>query len=77
MAQRRSMLGYNGQSSMAIPSSPMTPKGGSQTMYGDPSAETTSESPETFRRRTTPVLGTVEQQPSSLQEILAMLNGGQ
>ena len=74
MAQRRS--GY-GDTALSTPASPMTPKGGSGTMYGDPNEGQTGESPETFRRRTTPITGAVEPRQSSLQEILAMLNGGQ
>lgn len=35
------------------------------------------ESKEHFRRRVTPVVGTPEPRPSTLQELLAMLNGGQ
>lgn len=76
MAQRRSMLGY-GDSAIS-PASPMTPKGGSQSMYGDPNQDAMGgESKDTFRRRTTPIVGTIEQRPSTLQEIIAMLNGGQ
>ena len=72
MATRRSYFG-----SQPTPASPMTPKGGSQEMYGDPNQDTTLvESPDTFRRRTTPVVGMPEPKPSTLQEILAMLNGG-
>ena len=59
--------------------SPMTPKGGSQMMHGDPEhdAMMTAESKDTFRRRTTPIMGPPEQRPTTLQEILAMLNGAQ
>lgn len=73
MAQRRSMM----ESAISTPASPMTPKGGSQMMYGDPMAEQTGESKDTFRRRTTPVTGYPEPRPTTLQEVLAMLNGGQ
>ena len=75
MATRRSYFG-----SLPTPASPMTPKGGSQEMYGDPDQQQTMmESPDTFRRRVTPVVGMPEPKPSTLQEILAMLsqsNGG-
>ena len=72
MAQRRSTF-----DSFLTPASPMTPKGGSQEMYGDPAQEPIIESKDTFRRRTTPIVGQPEQRPSTLQEILAMLNGAQ
>ena len=72
MATRRSYFG-----SQPTPASPMTPKGGSQEMYGDPDAmQTMQESPDTFRRRVTPVTGMPEPQPTTLQEILAMLKAG-
>lgn len=74
---RRSTYG-----AMPMPASPMTPKGGSMTMHGDPDGDSDqamemTESPDTFRRRVTPVTGEIEQRPTTLQEILAMLNGGQ
>ena len=73
MATRRSYFG-----SQPTPASPMTPKGGSQEMYGDPDQPmmTMMESPDTFRRRTTQVVGMPEPKPNTLQEILAMLSGG-
>lgn len=73
MATRRSFFGE-----ATMPASPMTPKGGSGQMYGDPdqSQQMMMESPDTFRRRVTPVVGMPEQKPSSLQEILAMLSQG-
>jgi hypothetical protein len=62
---------------MPTPASPMTPKGGSQQVYGDPDQATTMmESPDTFRRRTTPVVGAPEVKPDTLQQILAMLSTG-
>ena len=74
MAQRRSgEYGY----AQLTPPSPMTPKGGSGMMYGDPAHAEGGESPDAFRRRTTPIVGEIEQRPSTLQEILAMLNGAQ
>lgn len=72
MANRRTVFDRAFQ-----PPSMMTPKGGSQEMYGDTSVDPTMESKETFRRRTTPVTGEIEPRPSTLQEILAMLNGAQ
>ncbi len=76
MATRRSYLGE-----YPMPASPMTPKGGSQMMYGDPDGDNDqsmemTESPDTFRRRTTPVVGSPEPQPDTLQRLLAMLNQG-
>ena len=72
MATRRSYL-----DAPSTPASPMTPKGGSGEMYGDPEQQgTMMESPETFRRRTMPVVGMPEPKPNTLQEILAMLNAG-
>lgn len=75
MAQRRSLFGQ------LTPASPMTPKGGSGMMYGNSQHEQSEgpiiESSETFRRRTTPVVGPIEKRPTTLQEVLAMLNGGQ
>jgi hypothetical protein len=76
MAQRRSVF------NAMMPASMLTPKGGSQTMHGDPDGDNDqsmemSESPDSFRRRTTPIMGQVEKRPTTLQEVLAMLNGGQ
>lgn len=78
MATRRQFFGP-----LPTPASPMTPKGGSRSISGDgfdgdndQSMEMT-EAPDTFRRRVTPVVGSPQQKPSSLQEILAMLKGGQ
>lgn len=71
MATRRSYFGE-----YPTPASPMTPKGGSQELYGDPDQPTMIESPDTFRRRTTPVTGVPEQRPNTLQELIAMINGG-
>lgn len=62
-----------------MPSNMMTPQGGSQQTYGEQSSQdvmASSESPETFRRRTAPVLGQPEAMPTSLGRILALLNGG-
>jgi hypothetical protein len=72
MANRRSVF-----DSMS-PASMMTPKGGSMTTYGEAEPDTTmTESKDTFRRRTTPVVGEIEPRPTTLQEIIAMLNGAQ
>ena len=71
MANRRSVF-----DSMS-PASTMTPKGGSMTAYGEAEPETTMESKETMRRRTTPIVGEIQPRPTTLQEILAMLNGAQ
>lgn len=75
MAKRRSFF----IDPQPTPASPMTPSGGSRMMHGDADQAMMpmTESPETFRRRTTPVMGPVAQQPSTLQELLAMLNGAQ
>lgn len=84
MAHRRpSMFGPHSnqtnsyESHVPSPPSMLTPKGGSGMMYGDPAQAAQGESPDTFRRRTTPIVGEIEQRPSTLQEILAMLNGAQ
>jgi hypothetical protein len=69
MAQRRSLF----NDALPMPASPMTPKGGSQTTYGEPQSESMAESKETFRRRTTPVVGSPAPIQTTLQEILAML----
>ena len=72
MAKRRSTF------ETMLPSNPMTPEGGSQMTYGDPDqSQAMMESPDTFRRRTTPVIGMPERRPTTLQELLAMLNGAQ
>lgn len=73
MAQRRNFFG---DVPFPTPASPMTPKGGSQVMYGDPSVEPMVESKETFRRRNTPITGYPEPQPTSFEQILALLGGG-
>lgn len=73
MANRRTVF----DAMMPTPASPMTPKGGSQATYGDAAPETTMESKDSFRRRTTPVTGEITPRPTTLQEILAMLNGAQ
>lgn len=75
MANRRMFTGYD-QGDMMQPSSPMTPSGNA------PSMEMASmtpgmEHPETMRRRITPMVGDVEARPTMLQELLAMMNGGQ
>lgn len=58
--------------------SPMTPKGGSRTpVESEQPQGPVVESPDTFRRRVTPVVGMPERRPTTLQEILAMLNGAQ
>lgn len=69
-------MGYD-QSSLSQPSSSMTPRArtSSPDMADDEYAM--QESPDTLRRRTTPIIGQPEQRPTMLQEILAMLNGGQ
>ena len=72
--EHSNMPGMFDTHSASIPS-PLTRKGGSQMMYGDP--ESTGEARESFRRRTTPVVGEIEQRPTTLQEVLAMLNGAQ
>lgn len=74
MANRKT-FGY-GQDSMSIqPSSPMTPKGGSSAMPEDDPMMPQAEHPETMRRRLTPMVGDVQQNPTSIQALLAMLGG--
>ena len=73
MANRRTVF----DAMMEPPASPMTPKGGSQTVYGESQAPTTMESKDTFRRRTTPVVGEYNAPPSGIEELLAMLRGQQ
>ena len=77
MAQRRMLFDAmpTAPATPATPASPMTPKGGSAT-YGD-APPAGAESPDTFRRRTTPVVGEPPQTSTQLQEILALLTGGQ
>lgn len=73
MAKRRMFTGYgndNTEGQVSLPSY----------TDADPNAEILNpfqESKDTFRRRVTPVIGSPEPRPSTLQEILAMLNGGQ
>lgn len=55
----------------------MTPKGGSGMIDSDTSEDQMRETRESFRRRTTPVIGEPDPGQSSLQEVLEMLNGGQ
>lgn len=62
-----------------MPANPMTPKGGSQMMHGNPQDDAMpmmDESKETFRRRTTPATGQPDPGQTALQQILALLNGG-
>lgn len=75
MAQRRQSF----FDAIATPATPMTPKGGSQTMYGSdaPPPDQMPESPDTFRRRTTPVTGQPTPGRTQIEEVIAMLTGGQ
>ena len=76
MANRRT-FGY-GQDSLSMqPSSPMTPKGAQPVGQQDDPMMTNTEHPETMRRRLTPMVGEVEQTPTSIQALLSMLQGGQ
>lgn len=74
MANRRLFTGYD-QSSLTQPSSMMSPRGGTA-VEDDPMAQY-MEHPNTMRRRVTPIVG--EPQPSNtmLQDLLAMMKGGQ
>ncbi len=73
MATRRG-LGYTS------PPTPMTPKGGSGMMYDN--ADTSNpmmmpyESPDQFRRRTTPVAEMPKPRQSAIEDLLAMLTEG-
>ena len=73
MANRRTVF----DAMMDPPASPMTPKGGSQTVYGEGQPQTTMESRDTFRRRTTPVTGEFSSPPSGIEELLTMIRGQQ
>lgn len=70
MAQRRALQGM-------MPGMPLTGSGTSDQMFDDqdPSMEM-MESPETRRRRLTPAVGYPVQQPSTLQQLIAVVKGG-
>jgi hypothetical protein len=52
----------------------MTTRGGSRETYGDPETDDpTVEAKDTFRRRTTPIMGSPTITPTTLQQVLAML----
>lgn len=72
MAQRRSLQ-------RAMPGMPMTGSGTPNEMIDDrdQAAMQGIESPETRRRRLTPVTGTPAYQPNTIQQLIAMLKGGQ
>ncbi len=73
MAQRRQFTGYGNDNTQQGQVSSMPSYTDS-----DPNAEISNslmESKDTLRRRVTPVIGSPEPRPSTLQEILAMLNG--
>lgn len=71
MAQRRSLQ-------RAMPAMPMTGSGTPKQMYDDRDPEMQGiESPDTRRRRLTPVMGEPQVQPNSIQQLIAMLKGGQ
>lgn len=71
MPQRRALQGM-------MPGMPMTGSGTSKPAIEDPDPSMqSSESPEKRRRRLTPAVGFPEPQPSTLQQLLAMLRGGQ
>lgn len=72
MAQRRAFTGYGNDQGTQPRQHAYDP---AEMMMDDTSP--TYESKETFRRRVVPVIGSPEPRPSTLQEILAMLNGGQ
>lgn len=73
MPQRPSLQGM-------MPGMPMTGSGTSGEMFddSDPSMQMMQmESPETRRRRLTPAVGYPQPQPSTLDQLLTMLRGGQ
>jgi hypothetical protein len=72
MPSRRTLQGQ--MPSMALP---MTGSGTSGEMFDDqdPSMQMI-ESPETRRRRLTPAVGFPEQQPTTIQQLIAMAKGG-
>lgn len=71
MATRRPFTGYgNDQGSQRQPTYDVA-----EMMVDETSP--VHETKDQFRRRVTPVVGTPEPRPSTLQELLAMLNGGQ
>lgn len=70
MANRRTLGGYD-QSSLMQPSSPMSPAG-AKPVAQDAEALPYDEHPDTRRRRLTPMTGTVEPNPSTMQALLAM-----
>jgi hypothetical protein len=53
----------------------MTPKG-SQTVADATPSTTTGETPETFRRRTTPIAGPRPSNPTGFEEVLELLREG-
>lgn len=58
------------------PSSPMTPRGSEPMAHErDEMMMPYAEHPETMRRRLTPMVGEVEQRPTSIQALMAMLMG--
>lgn len=70
MAQRRSLQ-------RMMPGMPMTGSGTSKQMFDDRDPEMhDSESPDTRRRRLTPIMGLPQQQPNAIQQLIAMLKGG-
>ncbi len=77
MANRRMFSGYD-QSDLMQPSSAMTPSGArSQQAMPDEQMMPYQEHPDTMRRRLTPMTGDVQANPSTIQALMAMLNGGQ
>lgn len=76
MANRRSFTGYD-QSSMMQPSSMMSPRGNNDQVAQDAETLPYGEHPDTMRRRITPMVGEPQASNTMLQDMLAMLNGGQ
>lgn len=69
MAQRPNLFDANYATALQPPT-PMTPKGGSGTMYEDASM---TENPQTARRRLMPAVGDVTSAPSTMQQVLDLL----
>lgn len=73
MAERRQWFDH----SFPTPATPMVPTGGAERMEKGGNASAMAESSDTFRRRITPVTGMPTAEPTTLQELLEMLKGGQ
>lgn len=73
MATRRAFFGEN---QIAMPATTMNVTGGSSTVDPDRDNDVEAmESKDSFRRRTTPIIGKPNVTPSTFQDVLAILNG--